>query len=62
MFGERNRKLGWIYSRTPNIPDDVYAAMLSRFRGLGYDTSNFVKIVQTPDQIGQPGFWSDDIH
>jgi apolipoprotein D and lipocalin family protein len=62
MFGEQNRKLGWIYSRTPNIPDDDYAALLLRFRHAGYDTSSFVKIVQTPDQIGQPGFWSDGIN
>jgi apolipoprotein D and lipocalin family protein len=61
MFGEQNRKLGWIYSRTPNIPDEDYNDLLSRFRDLGYDTRDFVKIVQTQDQIGQPGFWNDGI-
>ena len=58
---EQNRKLGWIYSRTKTLPDDDYQALLGRFRDLGYDTSGFVKFVQTPDQIGQPGVWSDGI-
>jgi apolipoprotein D and lipocalin family protein len=62
MFGEDNRKLGWIYSRTPTVPDSDYQALLGRFAALGYDTSMFVKFVQTPDQIGQPGVWSEGIH
>jgi hypothetical protein len=35
--------------------------LLERFTALGYDRSKFVKFVQTPDQIGQPGVWSDGI-
>ncbi len=35
--------------------------MLQRFGALGYDPTSFVKFVQTPAQIGQPGFWSDGI-
>jgi apolipoprotein D and lipocalin family protein len=61
MFGEQNRKLGWIYARTPTIPDADYQALLDRFKALGYDTAPFVKFVQLPEQIGQPGFWSDGI-
>lgn len=61
LFGEQNRKLGWIYSRTPVIPDADYAALLNRFQALGYDRTQFVKFVQTPDEIGQPGVWSDGI-
>jgi apolipoprotein D and lipocalin family protein len=61
LFGEQNRKLGWVYSRTPTIPDADYQALLGHFRALGYDPSVFVKFVQTPAQIGQPGVWSDDI-
>jgi apolipoprotein D and lipocalin family protein len=61
LFGEDNRKLGWIYSRTRTIPDEDYEALMARFRALGYDTRNFVKFVQSPEQIGQPGFWSDGL-
>ena len=62
LFGEDNRKLGWIYSRTPHVPEADYQALIARFKALGYDTSTFVRFVQTPDQIGQPGVWSDGIH
>ncbi len=61
MFGEQNRQLGWIYARTPTIPDDDYRALLGRFQMLGYDPAVFMKFVQTPEQIGQPGVWSDEI-
>ncbi len=61
LFGEDNRKLGWVYSRTKTIPDDDYEALMARFRAAGYDTRKFVKFVQSPEQIGQPGFWSDGL-
>ena len=61
LFGEQNRRLGWIYARTATIPDDDYRAMLARFQALGYDPTRLVKFVQTPAQIGQPGVWSDGI-
>jgi apolipoprotein D and lipocalin family protein len=62
LFGEQNRKLGWIYSRTPTLPDADYQDLLDRFQALGYERAQFVKFVQTPDQIGQPGVWSEGIH
>jgi apolipoprotein D and lipocalin family protein len=61
LFGEDNRKLGWVYSRTSTIPDEDYEALMARFRAVGYDTRDFVKFVQSPEQIGQPGFWSDGL-
>ncbi len=61
LFGEQNRQLGWIFARTPTIPDADYHDLLGRFRALGYDSSRFAKFVQTPEQIGQPGVWSDGI-
>ncbi len=61
LFGERNRALGWVYARTPTIPDADYQALLDRFQTLGFDRAGFVKFVQTPDQIGQPGVWSEGI-
>jgi apolipoprotein D and lipocalin family protein len=61
LFGEQNRKLGWIYGRTPAISDAAYVALLGHFQALGYDSSKFRKFIQTPAQIGQPGFWSDGV-
>jgi apolipoprotein D and lipocalin family protein len=62
LFGEQNRKLGWIYSRTQTIPEADYHDLIGRFQALGYDPKGFVKFVQIPEQIGQPGFWSEGIH
>ena len=61
LFGEEDRQLGWIYARQPTIPDADYAALLARFAALGYDKRRFVKFVQTPAQIGAPGYWSEGI-
>jgi apolipoprotein D and lipocalin family protein len=61
LFGEQNRNWGWIYSRTPTVSDAEYQELLSRFAAMGYDTGRFLRVVQTQDQIGQPGFWSDGI-
>ncbi len=62
LFGERSRTLGWIYARTPTISQATYLDLLARFRALGYQTGSFVKFVQTPDELGRPGFWSTGIH
>ena len=61
LFGEQNRKLGWVYARTRTISDADYRMLMSRFQTLGYDSSKFLKFIQTPDEIGQPGFWSDGV-
>ena len=61
MFGENDRSLGWVFSRTPTMPDADYQALMSRFAALGYDTTRFRKVVQLPEQIGMPGFWGDGI-
>jgi len=62
LIATASRKFGWIYSRTPTIPTSDYQDLLTRFNALGYDTSKFVKFVQTPEEIGQPGVWSEGIH
>jgi apolipoprotein D and lipocalin family protein len=61
LFGEQDRKWGWIYSRTQTISDADYADLLGRFRALGWDTAPFRRTVQLPEQIGAPGFWSDGV-
>jgi apolipoprotein D and lipocalin family protein len=62
MFGENDRQLGWVFSRTATIDDADYHALLARFAVLGYDTSRFRKVIQLPEQIGQAGYWNDGIH
>ncbi len=61
LWGEESRKLGWVYARQADIPDADYRDLMRRFAALGYDTTKFRKIVQHPDQIGAPGYWSDGI-
>ncbi len=61
IFGENNRKLGWIYARDSKLSDTDYQAAFGHLASLGYDPLKFRKIVQTPDQIGQPGFWNDGV-
>jgi apolipoprotein D and lipocalin family protein len=61
LFGERGRDLGWIYSRDPILSDEDYLTLKSQFASVGYDVSKFRKFVQIPEQIGKPGYWSEDI-
>ncbi len=61
LFGEDSRDLGWVYSRTPTLPDTDYQALLSRFQAAGYDAARFRKFIQRPEQIGRPGYWSDGV-
>jgi apolipoprotein D and lipocalin family protein len=61
MFGENDRSLGWVFSRTPTIGDADYQALMDRFAELGYETTRFRKVIQLPEQIGMRGFWNDGI-
>ncbi len=61
LYGEENRKLGWIYARTPEVSDSDYQVLLEKFRAQGYDPAKFRRIVQKPDDVGKPGYWSDGI-
>jgi apolipoprotein D and lipocalin family protein len=61
MFGENDRSLGWVFSRTATMPDADYHALLDRFAALGYDTTRFRKVIQLPEQIGMRGYWNDGI-
>jgi apolipoprotein D and lipocalin family protein len=56
LLGMKDKSLGWIFSRDPDMSDDVYRSLLARFDALGYDTSRFRRVPQHPDQIGKPGF------
>jgi apolipoprotein D and lipocalin family protein len=61
IFGEDIHSLGWIYARQPRFSDADYAEALTHFQALGYDPTKLRRVVQEPDQIGKPGFWSDGI-
>lgn len=58
LLGYPDKKLGWIFSREPEMDDATYHALLARFDAMGYDTSQFRRVPQRPEQIGLPGFAS----
>jgi apolipoprotein D and lipocalin family protein len=58
LIGYKDKSLGWIFARTPDISDAKYQELLKRFAAEGYDTSKFRRVPQHREQIGQPGFHS----
>lgn len=56
ILGYPGKSLGWIFSREPTMDDDTYRALLARLDAMGYDTSRFRRVPQSPEQVGQPGF------
>jgi apolipoprotein D and lipocalin family protein len=58
ILGYPGKNLGWIFSREPDMSDDVYRSLLARLDAMGYDTSRFRRVPQRPDQLGKPGFSS----
>lgn len=58
LLGYPGKNLGWVFSRDPQMSDETYHALLARLDAMGYDTSRFRRVPQTPDQLGKPGFAS----
>uniref|UniRef100_UPI003BEEC125 lipocalin family protein n=1 Tax=Burkholderia arboris TaxID=488730 RepID=UPI003BEEC125 len=58
ILGYPGKTLGWIFSREPTMDEATYRSLLARLDAMGYDTSRFRRVPQTPDQIGKPGFAS----
>ncbi len=56
LVGYPGRGYGWVFARQPVIDDTTYKLLLNRLRDQGYDISQFRRVAQTPDQIGNPGF------
>ncbi len=56
IFGYPNKKLGWIFSREATMSDETYRSMLARLDAMGYDTTRFRRVPQSPKQLGQAGF------
>ncbi len=47
-LGYPSRKLGWVISRKPTLDEKTYQEILQRLKAKGYDTTQFVKVPQTP--------------
>jgi len=56
LLGYPNKRLGWIFSRDPEMSDATYQSLLARLDAMGYDTSLFQKVAQRPEQLGLPGY------
>jgi apolipoprotein D and lipocalin family protein len=52
VVGYPNRKYGWVLARERVLPEAVYKRILQRLAGQGYDPGRFVKVPQTPAEIG----------
>jgi apolipoprotein D and lipocalin family protein len=56
LVGYPGRGYGWVFARTPTIDEATYQSLLNRLRDQGYDISQFRRVPQTPQQVGNPGF------
>lgn len=56
LIGQPDRKLAWVFSREPMMSDTLYAQLIEKMRGYGYDTSKILRVAQVPEQVGKPGF------
>lgn len=56
LLGYPNKRLGWIFSRDPDMNEATYQSLLARLDAMGYDTSLFKRVAQRPTQLGLPGF------
>ena len=61
IFGEEDRKLGWIYSRTATVGDKDYANLSRHLQDLGYEPDKFVRFLQELQQFGKPGYWTEKV-
>lgn len=56
LIGHPKRKLAWIFAREPRMDEAQYQRLRARFADWGYDPSTLVRVPQSADQRGQPGF------
>ena len=50
------RELAWVFSRSADMDDALYADLVTRMAGHGVDTTKLVRVPQLQEQIGKPGF------
>ena len=60
IVGYPDKSLGWIFSRTPFMPEAKYQEMLTRLEAQGYDTARFRRVPQQREQLGKPGYSPGD--
>lgn len=51
LIGSKSDKYLWILSRTPQLPPDTLNNILEKAQKRGYDTSKFIFVQQSEDQI-----------
>ena len=56
LIGQPGRKLGWIFGREAVMPDAIYADLLGKMQGYGYDPATLLRVPQVEGQLGKPGF------
>lgn len=54
--GHPSRNYGWVMAREPRMPEAEYRRLLRVFEANGYDSNDFFKVPQFPDQVGRDGF------
>ena len=52
IIGRNKRDFVWLMARTPSIPDDEYAELVSRIEAMGYDVSKLQKVPQRWENDG----------
>ena len=56
VVGHPSRDLAWIMARDKRLDESLYAELLGRLAGHGYDPQALEKVPQFPRQVGAPGF------
>jgi apolipoprotein D and lipocalin family protein len=56
LIGYPDRQWGWVFARSPQIGEAQYHELLARLGQQGYDTARFLRVPQTIEQLGLPGF------
>jgi len=51
-----DRKLAWIFARTPDMAGRTYQDLLHKLRDYGVNSDKVWRIAQAPDQVGGLGF------
>lgn len=56
VIGHPSRDYCWIFSRTPEMSDEVYARLLAVVSANRFDPSRLRRFAHKPEQLGLPGY------
>lgn len=56
LLGTEDRDKAWIFSRSRTLEGAAYTAALKRFSLQGFDATRILRIPQTPEDLGKPGY------